>query len=183
MTGQIQLIVIHGNPLQASRMLQSLKARDYFITYASSGAEGMRQAKKTKPDVILIDATLPDAGGPEICRQIKSEPSLLKCIVILLDFAMILNDGQSAGLDDVIDSRIAGPVSNLELAARIQDIIQIKSAQDALKACEERFRLLYEKSPVPYLTLNENRLALRRRKRRRKVRRSGKASPPAQRTG
>ena len=33
---------------------------------------------------------------------------------------------------------------------------QLKSAQDALKASEERFRLMYEKAPVPYLTLDEN---------------------------
>lgn len=33
---------------------------------------------------------------------------------------------------------------------------QLKSTQDALKACEERFRMLYDKTPVPYLTLDEN---------------------------
>ena len=33
---------------------------------------------------------------------------------------------------------------------------QLKSAQDALKACEERFRLIYEKAPVPYLMLDGN---------------------------
>jgi PAS domain S-box-containing protein len=33
---------------------------------------------------------------------------------------------------------------------------QLKSTQDALKASEERFRWMYEKTPVPYLTLDEN---------------------------
>ncbi|MFH0994788.1 MAG: ATP-binding protein [Pseudomonadota bacterium] len=33
---------------------------------------------------------------------------------------------------------------------------QLNSAQDALKASEERFRRLFEKTPVPYLTLDEN---------------------------
>ena len=37
---------------------------------------------------------------------------------------------------------------------------QLKLAQDALKASEERFRLMYEKAPVPYLTLDENRCIL-----------------------
>lgn len=63
MIGQIQLIVIHGNPLQVSEMLRSLKTRDYSITYASSGAEGMMLSKKSKPDLILIDVALPDASG------------------------------------------------------------------------------------------------------------------------
>jgi PAS domain S-box-containing protein len=156
MAGQIQLIVIHGNPLQVSGMLQSLKAGDYSIVYASSGAEGLDLAKKTIPDLILIDVALADASGPDICRQIKSEPSLLQSYVILMDSDMILSDEQAEGLQAVADSYIAGSVSNLELAARIQGMLRIKSAQDALKASEERFRLLYEKSPVSYLTLNEN---------------------------
>jgi len=33
---------------------------------------------------------------------------------------------------------------------------QLKSTQDALKDSEERFRRMYEKTPVPYLTLDEN---------------------------
>jgi len=37
---------------------------------------------------------------------------------------------------------------------------QLKLAQDALKSSEERFRLMYEKAPVPYLTLDENRCIL-----------------------
>jgi PAS domain S-box-containing protein len=156
MIGQIQLIVIHGNPLQVSEMLRSLKTRDYSITYASSGAEGMMLSKKSKPDLILIDVALPDASGLEICRQIKSVPSLSQCFVLLLDSAMTLSDEQTEGLETVADSLIAGPISNLELAARIQGMFGIKSTQDALKASEERFRLLYEKSPVSYLTLNEN---------------------------
>ncbi len=31
----------------------------------------------------------------------------------------------------------------------------LKSTQDALKSCEKRFRLMYEKAPVPYLTLDD----------------------------
>jgi PAS domain S-box-containing protein len=156
MTGQIQLIVIHDNPLKVSGMLQHLKAEDYSITYASSGAEGMNLAKKANPDIILVDAALPDAGGPDICRQIKSVPSLSQCFVILLDSTLILSDEKAEGLEAVVDSHIAGPISNLEFAARIQGMLQINSARNALKACEERFRLLCEKSPVSYLTLNEN---------------------------
>jgi PAS domain S-box-containing protein len=156
MTGQIQLMVIHGNPLLVSGMLQSLITGGYAITYASSGAEGLDLAEKTIPDLIIIDMALPDANGHDICRQIKSLPSLPQCFVILLDSAMILSDEQIEGIEAVTDSYIAGPISGLELSARIQGMLRIKSAQDALKASEERFRLLYEKSQVSYLTLNEN---------------------------
>jgi PAS domain S-box-containing protein len=156
MAAQKQLIVIHGNPLKVSGMLQRLNARDYSIAYASSGADGMRLAKETKPELILIDKTLPDASGPDICRQIKSEPSLAQCFTILLDNVMTISDEQTEGLEAVADSHIVGPISSLELTSNIEGLFRLKSARDALKASEERFRRLYEKSPVSYLTLNEN---------------------------
>ncbi len=156
MTGQIRLIVIHESPLKVSEMLRSLKTKDFSIVYASSGDEGIKLANKTIPDLILIDAALPDACGPDICRRIKSMPSLSQCFVILLGSTGILSAEQAQGFEAVADSYIAGPISNLELAARILDMIRIKSTRDALKASEERFRMLYEKSQVSYLTLNEN---------------------------
>ncbi len=156
MTSRIQLIVIHGNQLKSSEMLQHLEIADYSVTYACSGAEGLNLAKKLKPDIVFVEATLPDAGGTDICRQIKSVPSLSNCLVILLDSARVLSDEQVRESETVVDCHISCPVSNLELADRIQGMIQIKSARDALKACEERFRLFYEKSPASYLTLNEN---------------------------
>ena len=156
MTGQKQLIVIHDNPSRISGMLQHLNSRDYSIAYASSGAEGMKLAKTAKPDMILLNADLPDTNGLEICARLKSDPLIQQCVVILMDSNATLSGEPSKWLEAGADSHIAGPVTSLELAERIQALFRMKSTEDALKACEKRFRLMYEKSPLPYMTLNEN---------------------------
>jgi PAS domain S-box-containing protein len=156
MIGQIKLIAIHENPKKLLGMLLSPKSKDYSIAVATSGSEGMKLAKKTLPDLILLEAALPDTSGLELCRQIKSDPLLSQCLVILFDSAMTLNDSQTETIETFTDSYISGSISNLELAARIQTMFRIKSTRDALRASEERFRLMYEKTPMPYLMLEEN---------------------------
>ncbi|MBI5589326.1 MAG: response regulator [Deltaproteobacteria bacterium] len=156
MTDQIQLLVIDNNPLLLMGTLQILKTEGYSITEATSGTKGLQLAKKKKPDLILLNVVLPDLSGLEICRRIKSDPALPQCFIILFDSTMTSSDKQAEGLKAGANSYIAGPISNRELVARIQDMSRIKSTQDALKASEERFRLMYENAPSAYLTLDEN---------------------------
>lgn len=51
---------------------------------ASNGEEGLKKAKETKPDVILLDVVLPKMDGFEVLKSIKNDPSLQNTIVILL---------------------------------------------------------------------------------------------------
>ena len=150
------LLIIDDSPVMLRGVLRVLKSEGYALSGASSGLEGILRAKQIMPDLILLDVMLPDMSGFEVCRQIKSNPILSQCFVILISSFMISSDKQAEGLEVGADSYIARPISNRELAARIQAMFRIKAARDALQACEERFRLLYEKAPVPYQTLDEN---------------------------
>ena len=150
------LLIIDDSPVMLRGVLRVLKSEGYALSGASSGLEGILRAKQIMPDLILLDVMLPDMSGFEVCRQIKSNPILSQCFVILISSFMISSDKQAEGLEVGADSYIARPISNRELAARIQAMFRIKAARDALQASEERFRLLYEKAPVPYQTLDEN---------------------------
>jgi PAS domain S-box-containing protein len=155
MTGRMQLIVIHKDPLMVLGMLQGAESVDCTAAYASSGAEGLQLAKDIIPDLILVDAALPDAGGLDICRQIKSEPLLSECFVALFDRASTLSDDQIEAIEAFTDSYIAGPLSNQELSSRIQAMLKIKSIRNAFQAGEKRFRRMYEKARVAFMTLDE----------------------------
>ena len=43
------------------------------VAQAGTGAEALREARRTHPDVVLLDLRLPDASGVEVCRDIRSE--------------------------------------------------------------------------------------------------------------
>ena len=41
---------------------------------AATGAQGYKKACNTRPDVILLDLTLPDMDGWDVCRQLRNDP-------------------------------------------------------------------------------------------------------------
>jgi len=55
---------------------QSILGRDYKVSIASSGAEGIAMAKRLQPDLILLDVGMPEMDGYETCVRIKNTPSI-----------------------------------------------------------------------------------------------------------
>jgi len=60
-----------------------LKATGYETEVAHDGVAGVDKAKKTKPNMILLDLVMPKMDGFEVCKSLKSDPET-KDIPILI---------------------------------------------------------------------------------------------------
>ena len=72
-----------------SRMIHALINKgfapyDVQMVFASNGAEGLEVAAKEKPDVILLDVTMPVMDGVECLGKLKADPALKDIPVIML---------------------------------------------------------------------------------------------------
>ena len=56
----------------------------YEIMEASDGPEGLRLARNTNPDVILLDVMMPEMDGNEVCRAICGDPVLAALSVVMI---------------------------------------------------------------------------------------------------
>src|SRR4030095_9361529 len=72
-----QILVVEDQPL-VSEILTDLLRRYDHPTHAGSGRDALEQIKQKAPDVILLDLTLPDMNGLDVCRNEKTS-----CIHIL----------------------------------------------------------------------------------------------------
>jgi CheY-like chemotaxis protein len=61
-----------------------LKPKGFQVLSAANGKEAMEQAKRARPDMILMDIDLPEGDGYEICRRIRKDPDLVGIPVLLL---------------------------------------------------------------------------------------------------
>jgi len=63
-----------------------LEARDYEISFAYGGKKGLEVIKREKPDVIILDITMPDMDGRDVLVALKKEsnPALQNIPVIML---------------------------------------------------------------------------------------------------
>ena len=121
---------------------------------ASTGQEGLMAVRAHRPDVVLMDVVLPDISGVEACRQIKEDEDLKDIFVILTSGVRTSSEYQANGLNMGADGFIVKPVSNKELLARIQSMVRIKRAEEALQASETRYRRLFETAQDGILILN-----------------------------
>ncbi len=75
--------------VEDSRFLRSTSERalvraGYRVESTGDGAEALRIAKESIPDLILLDMLLPTLGGPEVLQALKQDPTTASVPVIVL---------------------------------------------------------------------------------------------------
>jgi len=93
--------------------------KDINLSVFSAAADLLAAVKKIKPDIIVSDIIMPDIGGLELCRIIKSQPEYQNIYFILLT-AKISIDDKLAGFETGADDYITKPFKFKELVARIR---------------------------------------------------------------
>lgn len=65
--------------------LQFLMQREgYRVTHVDNGRVAMEVIPDLRPDLVLLDVTLPEVSGYEICQRVKSDPALNAIRVLVL---------------------------------------------------------------------------------------------------
>jgi len=122
------ILVVDDEP-QIRRVLRStLTFRGYTITEATSGEEALELARKTKPDLILLDVNLPGMSGVETCREIRRSSD---APIIMLTVRNAERD-KVVALDAGADDYVTKPFGIEELLARVRASLRRHPSADAL---------------------------------------------------
>lgn len=90
--------------LMLTRMIEDLGC---IVLPASSGEEGIRLARKTKPDAITLDLLMPHTDGWEVLTTLKNDPALQDIPVIVISVVAREKAGTVLGAMDVLQKPIA----------------------------------------------------------------------------
>ncbi|HYS00569.1 MAG TPA: response regulator [Gemmatimonadales bacterium] len=83
--GGLPLVLLAGDGQEATRWLRGLlEGGGYAVLQERSGQHALERARTTEPDVILVDAELPDMAGVELCRVLRADPRVSSSTPILL---------------------------------------------------------------------------------------------------
>src|SRR2546430_14906975 len=81
----LPLVLLAGDGKEATRWLRVLlEGGGYAVLQERTGQHGLERAGTTEPDVILVDAELPDMAGIELCRMLRADPRVSSSTPILL---------------------------------------------------------------------------------------------------
>jgi len=85
-TGKISIIVVDDHPLFRQSIRNVLEAQSDFqvVAEADNGEEAVKLSGELKPDVVLMDITMPRMGGLEATRQIKAAQPQVAVLVLTI---------------------------------------------------------------------------------------------------
>lgn len=137
MPGRIIVIDDSANDLEVTQRFLSRKG--YEVRTAHSGEEGLDLARRSLPDIFVVDYRMPGMDGFEVIRQIKADPQLKNIPVLLLtgnDATPTVVEALTLGGDDFVTK--GGPLEILN--ARVNTLLRAKSQSDELRRRNEQIR-------------------------------------------
>lgn len=97
------VLLVEDNELNRDMLSRRLGRSGYQVTLAMDGEQALRMAEQKRPDVILMDMSLPVLSGWEATRRLKSMPETAAIPIIALTAHAMAKDREEAialGCDD-----------------------------------------------------------------------------------
>jgi signal transduction histidine kinase len=154
-----KILIIEDNADLRDAYRRIISRAGYQVFEATNGAEGLKMCFEIMPDLVLLDAVLPDADGEEICRQIKAAQDYRTIFVIIISGQKASPDYQAHFLESGADGFLQKPIDRKILLANIHAILRLKKAEQELSASKDEYRELAEQLQATNQRLEEyNRL-------------------------
>ena len=77
-----KVLLVEDNEMNRDILSRRLSRRGYVVVFAMDGQQGVEMARSEKPDIILMDMSLPVMDGWEATRRIKSDGAMRNAPVI-----------------------------------------------------------------------------------------------------
>ena len=110
-----KILVVDDSVENLELLSSELEAWGHDVTRATSGADALELAETLRPDLILLDVTMPEMDGIEVCRRLKSSQEL-KGIPVILSVTPGADEQVVVGLDAGAQDYIPKPCDERILA-------------------------------------------------------------------
>ncbi|PWH11723.1 MAG: DNA-binding response regulator [Anaerolineae bacterium] len=123
MTHPIHILVIDDEPQILRALKTILAAKQFRVSTATRGEEGLALAAAEQPDLIILDMSLPDMDGIQVCRELRTWTMTPILILSVRDS----EKDKVAALDAGADDYLTKPFGIEELLARIRVALRHKN--------------------------------------------------------
>lgn len=128
-SGPVSVLVVDDDQRVRTMVKWQLEAEGHEVTEAADGVEALARLRTTRPDMVILDLSLPAMGGLDLLRTVRRGelPGSEEIPVIVLSGRSDESD-RILGLDLGADDYLVKPFSPGELAARVRSVLRRTSA-------------------------------------------------------
>jgi two-component system phosphate regulon response regulator PhoB len=116
------ILLVEDDPDIRYLVSYKLTKSGFEVIEAADGAEGLRQAVRHPPDLVILDVRMPRMSGLEVCRELRGRPRTATVPIIMLTARTHPEDieqAYAAGANEYV----AKPFSPRELQQRVESAL------------------------------------------------------------
>lgn len=129
MESKNKILIADDNQANRELLEAYLATVDCDTDIAVDGQDTLAKVASFQPDLILLDIMMPKLSGFEVCKQLKSNPTTSKIMILMVTALNELGDIEravAAGTDDFLSK----PVNKVELVKRVENMLKLKDISD-----------------------------------------------------
>lgn len=130
-----------------------LQSQGYRVGYARDGRQCMDLIDRLSPDLVIVDAHLPEVDGLEIVRRLKNENGF-HFVPVIVSTAQHDPLTRMRAIEYGADDYLTKPISPIELSARTKSLLRIKKLHDSLEQRNSEISRINERLEEAYARLD-----------------------------
>ncbi|MGB7340562.1 MAG: response regulator [Phototrophicaceae bacterium] len=117
-----RILVVEDNQDNMTLIVDVLNSLEYEVFQATDGLRGVEMIQNLRPDLVLMDLSLPKKDGWTATREVKAQQDLKQIPIIALTAHAMKGDKERA-LEAGCDDYITKPINLQELASKLDDYL------------------------------------------------------------
>lgn len=115
-----RVLLAEDNPMQAEVIRRYLEQAGHHTTVVRDGRAALTEARRVRPDLVVLDVMMPEVDGLQVCRALRRESDVLVLMLTARSAEADLLRGLDVGADDYLTK----PFSPRELVARVRTLLR-----------------------------------------------------------
>jgi DNA-binding response OmpR family regulator len=128
-----RILVVDDDQRVRTMVSWQLEADGFAVTEAGDGAAALDQIERDRPDLVVLDLSLPGIGGLDVLRRVREADGTASPLPVIVLSGRSGETDRIIGLDLGADDYLVKPFSPGELAARVRSVLR-RSRSSAVPA-------------------------------------------------
>jgi signal transduction histidine kinase len=130
------VLIVDDTPANLGVLVDTLEDRGFSVAVAQDGEEGLVRARLIRPDLVLLDVTMPGMDGFEVCRRLKAIARTQDIPVIFMTALAETEDKVTGFAVGAVDF-VTKPFQMEEVLARITAHLTLRKMQEQIAVQQE----------------------------------------------
>jgi CheY-like chemotaxis protein len=116
-----RILIVEDHPTMREAMRLVLEGEGFQIEEAPDGDEALAVVQRDRPDLVLLDMSIPGTPGPDVLSAVKGDPTTADVRVIVVTASG--EEGRSAAIAGGADHYFTKPFSPIALLQAVEEVL------------------------------------------------------------